>query len=125
MKIAPLFTAFGLAASLVLSGCGNQAGSTPEALTAEETGTSFQKAFAKAAPDLKAAADRLAAALAASDFAAAYAQVTALLSRPDLTEQQRQLLARSQVTVMEKLREKADAGDRESGQVLQLHRSAK
>lgn len=125
MKAPTLISALGLAATLVFSGCGKEAGSTPQPLQAEETDRSFQKAFAKAPPDLKAAADQLAAALAASDFAAAYAQVSALLSRADLTEEQRRLLARSQVTVMEKLREKADAGDRESGQVLRLHRSTK
>jgi hypothetical protein len=125
MNMTNLLKLFCAASFVAWTGCGREAGSTPEVLATSETETSFNKAFAKAAPDLKGAADELATALSSSNFPAAYAQVTVLLARPDLTPEQRELLARSHVTVMQNLQQKAQAGDAESAQMLKLHRSSK
>ena len=112
-----------VAAAGILSGCGDAA--PPEPLPLSEAPAAVDTAFKDATPEARALAAEVKAAAQSSDSPRAFVELQAMQSRPDLTPEQREVVARSLAGAAEELNAAAARGDARAQQILNLHRARK
>lgn len=125
MKIFPGNLALALvAAGLAASGCG-KGGDSPTAADLSAAPGVVKSAFSKSSAEVQAAAAKAAEDIASGNYVESVGDLGELSSRTDLTPEQRQALAQSQIAVMQKLSEAAANGDQKAAEAMELHRARK
>jgi hypothetical protein len=109
---------------LACCSCGKN-GDAPQAVSLTEASSAVKSAFAAAPAELKQSADAAAQGIADGQYVSSFVQLDDLASRPELTPEQRESLAQSQVAVMLKLTEAAAQGDENAAKALEVHRARK
>lgn len=122
-KILQIFSAL-VVALLVVSGC-DKTSTPPPALTAAEIPAAFEKAFAKAKPEVKEVATQVVTALQAKDYPNAFQGVQSLGALPSLTKQQASVISSALVTVNTLMQEAQAQGDAKSAQAIKNYRATK
>ena len=111
--------AFGLllAGVLISTGCGSD--KYPTEMTLEDAPETIAEAFKdEKNPNIKAMATRATQLLKARNYTGAHAILKQLMSLPDLTPEQRDLLAGGMMAVAENLNKAAEQGDAQAGRYL-------
>ena len=122
-KILHVFSAL-MFALLIGSGC-DKSSTPPPALTAAEIPAAFEKAFAKAKPEIKQVATQVVTALQAKDYPNAFQGVQSLGALPSLTKQQANVISSALVTVNALMQEAQAQGDAKSAQAIKNYRATK
>jgi hypothetical protein len=125
MRRLKLAFPFVLASALLAVGCDRAADPAPAAFSTNEAAAAINKTFAGADTANREAAQQLSQALSSDNYSEAFSKVTLLGGSPELTPEQRQVIARSQLTVMERMRAAAAAGDKQAQALLEMHRASK
>ena len=128
----------GLLASLLLAfavaGCSKEIASAPKPLAVEQAPASLEEAFKEAAPtksrasqdaQVKALVNDATAALRGQDYAKALFALQSLSGRSDLTDAQRQFVTRAMLSVHQILEERANTGDQNAQDALELRSRTK
>jgi hypothetical protein len=97
----------------------------PKALSADQVPAAVESAFKEAPPEAKTTAAEVVSSLQGKDDVKAFFDLQALSGRNDLSPEQRQVAARSMLSMNERLRAAAAQGDQRAAQALQLFRSSK
>ena len=108
---------------LLALGCREQA--PPQALTWESVPSTLTTSFQGAPPAIRNQALAAVSALQSNDVVTASLQLETLCGQPGLTERQREDATRCWLTVKERLRAAAAAGDPSASEVIQLQRGVK
>jgi PBP1b-binding outer membrane lipoprotein LpoB len=85
----------------------------------------FQSAFKSTPSQVKEFAEQGVQAEKQNDFSTAFRHYRALSLNPELTQEQRNFANQSMLEMSKKLREAAEKGDKEAGQVLEDYRATK
>lgn len=115
--------ALGLAAWTVC-GCNRHAGPPPP-LAAEEIPAAMEQAFRQAAPEIKEAAGQIVSAVQSKDYPKASTLAQTLAERPDLTSDQRLLVARAMLALNGLLQSAQAQGDENAAAALKFHQMTK
>ncbi len=110
-------------ALLLAAGCREQA--PPQPALWESVPATLTASFQAARPELRDLALAAVGSLRSNDVVTASLQLQALCGQPGLTDQQRQDATRCWLTVQERLRTAAAAGDQGASETIQLQRGAK
>ena len=106
-----------LAGVLISTGCGSD--KYPTEMTLEDAPDTIAEAFKdEKNPNIKAMATRATQLLKARNYTGAHAILKQLMSLPDLTPEQRDLLAGGMMAVAENLNKAAEQGDAQAGRYL-------
>ncbi len=106
-----------LAGVLISTGCGSD--KYPTEMTLEDAPETIAEAFKdEKNPNIKAMATRATQLLKARNYTGAHAILKQLMSLPDLTPEQRDLLAGGMMAVAENLNKAAEQGDAQAGRYL-------
>ena len=111
-----------LAAVLMTIGCEKQPTSSGNL---KDAAKQTKPAFSSSKKETKSDAEKLVESLDQSDLASAMGRIESMSIRPDLEPNQREALANARMTVMEKLRGAAEAGDKQAAEMLETHRATK
>jgi PBP1b-binding outer membrane lipoprotein LpoB len=109
-------------AALATTGCEKQPTSSGNL---KDAAKQTKAAFSSSGTETKSDAEKLAESLDQSDLASAMGRIESMSIRPDLEPKQREALANARMTVMEKLRGAAEAGDKQAAEMLETHRATK
>jgi hypothetical protein len=120
MKACLICTALGV---LLTVGCRQAA--APQAVSWESLPEVLTTRFRATKPEIRDQAMAAVASLQSNDVAMASLQLQALCGQPGLTEQQREDATRCWLTVKERLRTAASAGDASAGELIQSQRGVK
>jgi hypothetical protein len=104
-------------------GKGNPGGSVDS--SESETPQAIQSAFKEAKPEIKAAADQIAAAIQNQEAPKAFLQLQQLSSRSDLTADQSAAAARASASVRAQLQVAAARGDKAAAELLEEYHNSK
>ena len=108
-----------LAGVLISTGCGSD--KYPNELSLEDAPETIAEAFKdEKNPNIKAMATRATQLLKARNYTGAHAILKQLMSLPDLTPEQRDLLAGGMMAVAENLQKAAEQGNAQAGQYLKM-----
>ena len=108
-----------LAGVLISTGCGSD--KYPTEMTLEDAPETIAEAFKdEKNPNIKAMATRATQLLKARNYTGAHAILKQLMSLPDLTPEQRDLLAGGMMAVAENLQKAAEQGNAQAGQYLKM-----
>jgi hypothetical protein len=107
---------------VALSGCGKK---PPEAINPDNAADQVGGLFDKSPPEVKALADRAVQAMANNNLPEAHMLLQTLMSRPELTPEQLDIVTGAFMGVGEKLRESAETGDEKAQEFQRLHQSSK
>ena len=108
-----------LAGVLISTGCGSD--KYPTEMTLEDAPETIAEAFKdEKNPNIKAMATRATQLLKARNYTGAHAILKQLMSLPDLTPEQRDLLAGGMMAVAENLQKAAEQGNTQAGQYLKM-----
>ena len=106
-----------LAGVLISTGCGSD--KYPTEMTLEDAPETIAEAFKdEKNPNIKAMATRATQLLKARNYTGAHAILKQLMTLPDLTPEQRDLLAGGMMAVAENLNKAAEQGDAQAGRYL-------
>ena len=106
-----------LAGVLISTGCGSD--KYPTEMSLEDAPETIAEAFKdEKNPNIKAMATRATQLLKARNYTGAHAILKQLMSLPDLTPEQRDLLAGGMMAVAENLNKAAEQGDAQAGRYL-------
>ena len=106
-----------LAGVLISAGCGSD--KYPTEMTLEDAPETIAEAFKdEKNPNIKAMATRATQLLKARNYTGAHAILKQLMTLPDLTPEQRDLLAGGMMAVAENLNKAAEQGDAQAGRYL-------
>lgn len=105
-------------------GCSRNAGPPPP-LAAEQIPAAMEQAFHQAAAETKEAAGQVVSAVQSKDYPKASAVAQALSERPDLTSDQRLLVARALLTLNGLLQAAQAHGDENAAAALKFHQMTK
>lgn len=115
--------ALGLAA-WTACGCNRNAGPPPP-LAAEEIPAAMEQGFSKAAPEIKEVVAPVVSALHSKDYPKASTVAQALSERPDLTSDQRLLVARAMLALNGLLQSAQAQGDADAAAALKFRQMTK
>lgn len=101
------------------TGCGGS--QPPKELSPDQIPAAVEGAFQHADDELRQAASNLVAAVEGGEDAQAYLQLQVLLNRPDLTQEQRDLVSRAMIGIGARLQEAIDAGDPDAIKLMEAH----
>ena len=108
-----------LAGVLISTGCGGD--TYPTEMTLEDAPETIAEAFKdEKNPNIKAMATRATQLLKARNYTGAHGILKQLMSLPDLTPEQRDLLAGGMMAVAENLQKAAEQGNAQAGQYLKM-----
>ena len=107
------------------AGCGRGGSQPPAPLAVEQIPTEMNKAFAKAASDIKEVVNQLNTTLASKDYVAASQNIQMLFNLPVATKDQRMVTARAMLTINGLLQTAQAQGDQKAAAVLSEQRRLK
>ena len=108
-----------LAGVLISTGCGSD--KYPTEMTLEDAPETIAEAFKdEKNPNIKAMATRATQLLKARNYTGAHGILKQLMTFPDLTPEQRDLLAGGMMAVAENLQKAAEQGNTQAGQYLKM-----
>ena len=110
---------------LVVVGCGPGSSTPPAPLAEAEIPAAFEKAFAKAKPELKELSTQVVTAVQAKDYSKAFNSLQSVAGRPDMNKEQISVITRALITVSGLLQTAQAQGDQKAAQTLQLYHSQK
>lgn len=105
-----------------LAGCGKK---PPEAIAPDNAADKVGGLFDQSPPEVKTMAENAVQALANDNLPRAHMLLQALVARPDLTPEQRDVVTGAFLGVGERLRESAATGDEKAQEFQRLHQSSK
>ncbi len=105
-------------------GCNRNAGPPPP-LAAGEIPVAMERGFSKAAPDVKEVVGQVVSAVQSKDYPKAATVAQALSERPDLTSDQRLLVARAMLALNGLLQSAQAQGDADAAAALKFHQMTK
>ncbi len=123
LRVSRLLVLTALVVGVAVAGC--KPGGAGQVQTEEQARTGISKAFGTASPEARALADEAAAALQAQQDVKAFADLSALNARQDLTREQRAAATESMLTVNKRLSEAAARGDKEAAKLMDDYRASK
>lgn len=115
---------FVIAAGL-LTGCGPKNIKPPSPMSEGEIPGAFEKAFAKAVPELKDSANQIVAAIQAKDYSKAFNNLQSVSGREGLSNEQIEVINRALLTVRGLLQTAQAQGDQKAAETIQLYQSKK
>jgi len=111
---------------LMLPGTGcNKNATPPPPLTVEQLPAAFDKAFAKAAPELKGMASEVISMVQSKDYAKGYSTLQTLGSAPNLSKEQSSVVGRGMLTLSGLMQSAASQGDEKAAEAVKNYRSNK
>ena|SRR5687768_11092166 len=113
-----------MTALMLGAGCG-QKQEAPKALTSKEIPQAIREAFKEAGPEIKEEISRAVVHLEKQNDVEAFLQLQEMSSKPDLTPEQRSVVARSLIGVSQRLQTSAASGNAQAEELLKVHRASK
>ena len=115
----------GLLCVLLATTACNKNTAPPAALTVEQLPAAFDKAFAKAKPEVRGMATEVISSVQAKAYAKAHSQIQMLATASDLTKEQSSVVGRGMLTISSLMQAAAAQGDENAAQAVKVYRSNK
>jgi hypothetical protein len=123
MKVFNLFRSLSLLLFVLLAASSCDRASKPlPPLPVDQLPGALEKAFSKAESDTKELASSVVASVRSQDYAKAYGDLQALVGKPKLSREQKDVTARGMITVHDALEAAQANGDAAAAQTLQYNR---